>query len=158
MALNNRTLAAGAALILVGALGPAAASPPQRSAERGVRRALIRLNTLLAARDPALIGEFAKGEETILIGSTATDIARGRAAIEAHIAGVLAAPETLSFSWRQVEVVVRGTLAMLHAEGEAVFKDEAGERRVPYRLTGVLEPDGGRWKWRLFHGSQPATA
>ena len=158
MALSNRTLAAGAALLLVGALGPAAASPPQRTAERGARRALIRLNSLLAARDPALIDEFARGEETILVGSTARDIARGRAAIQAHLAEVFAEPETLSFSWRQVEVVVRGTLAMLHAEGEAVFKGEAGERRVPYRLTAVLEPDRGRWKWRLFHGSQPATA
>jgi hypothetical protein len=158
MALNNRTLAAGAALLLVGALGPAAASPPQRTAERGVRRALIRLNTLLAARDPALIGEFAKGDETILAGSTAQSMARGRAEIEAQIGKLYAGPETIAFSWRQVEVVVRGTLAILHAEGEAVFKSGAGERRVPYRLTGVLEPDGGKWKWRLFHGSQPAAA
>jgi len=158
MALNNRTLAAGAALLLVGTLGRSAASPPQRTAERGVRRALIRLNTLLAARDRALVDEFLKGEETILVGLTAADTARGRTAIEAHIAEVFAQPETLGFAWRQVEVVVRGTLAILHAEGEAVFKGEAGERREPYRLTGVLEPDHGKWKWRLFHGSKPAAA
>lgn len=157
MGVSNRTLAAGAALLLVGSLAPTLAAPPQRSAERGVRRALIRLNELLGRRDMAIVDEFAKGEDALLVGSHAQDQARGRAQLEAHFHTYFARPETIGFAWREVEVDVHGAVAWLHAEGEVVIHGDEGDRREPYRLTGVLELHGGKWLWRLFHGSQPAA-
>ena len=157
MGVSNRSLAAGAALLLVGSLWPTLAAPPQRAAERGVRRALIRLNELLSHRDMAIVGEFAADEDTVLVAPLAKDRARGRAQLERHFQDFFARPETLSFAWREVEVAVHGPVAWLHAEGEAVLHGDGGDRREPYCLTGVLEQHGGKWLWRLFHGSLPAA-
>lgn len=151
MSKSTRLLAAGAALLLVLGLGPGVNAPPPREAERGVRRALMRLNSFLAARDWALLDEFAKGEDTLLVGSESGEIARGREQLRTHIARIFALPDALAFSWREVEVAVHGPIAWLHAEGEALL----GEQRRPYRLTGVFELQAGVWKWKLFHGSEP---
>ena len=66
--------------------------------------------------------------------------------------------ETVSFAWREVDVAVRADVAWLHADGQIILKGAGGEQRFPYRLAGVLEPHGTRWKWRLFQGSQPLEA
>lgn len=157
MGVSNRSLAAGAALLLVGSLAPMLAAPPQRTAERGVRRALIRLNDLLARRDMAIVDEFTANEDTVLVAPLAKDRARGRAQLELHFKDFFARPEALTFAWREVEVSVHGPVAWLHAEGEAILHGDEGERRQPYSLTGVLELHGGKWLWRLFHGSLPAA-
>ena len=143
-------------MLLVGSLAPMLAAPPQRVAERGVRRSLIRLNDLLARRDMAIVEEFVPGPDTLLVGSLAAESFRGRAELERHFRDYFAKPETFSFAWREVEVAVRGAVAWLHAEGEVVTRGDEGERREPYRLTGVLELHGEKWLWRLFHGSHPA--
>jgi ketosteroid isomerase-like protein len=152
----KRSIATGAALLLIGSLAPILAAPPQRDAERGVRHTLIRLNQLLAARDMAIVGEFAPCEDTLLVGSRVGDRARGPGELAAHFRGYFDLPETLSFAWREVEVAVRGAVAWLHAEGDVVIHGDEGDRREPYRLTGVLELHRGKWLWRLFHGSTPA--
>jgi ketosteroid isomerase-like protein len=157
MGISTRTVAAGAAILLVLGLGPSAASTPQKGAERGVRRALIRLNALLAKRDIAVVDEFAKGEGTLLVGSEAGEMARGRDELEAHFAKIFAMPVTLAFSWREVKVDVRGGVAWLYADGEIISHADSGDTRRPYRLTAVLEWQGNRWKWRQFHGSEPAA-
>jgi len=157
MGFSNRSLAAAAALLLVGSLAPQLAAPPQRDAERGVRRTLIRLNNLLSRRDMAIVDEFVDGPDTLLVGAHTGEQARGRAGVEAHFRGHFERPETITFAWREVEVAVRGAVAWLHAEGEVVLHGDSGDRREPYRLTGVLEQHGGKWLWRLFHGSQPAA-
>lgn len=156
MGVSNRSVAAAAALLVVSALAPTLAAPPQRDAERGVRRALIRLNDLLGRRDMAIVDEFVEGGDTLLVGSLPTDSARGRAELEKHFRSYFDRPETFSFMWREVDVAVRGAVAWLHAEGELVIRGPDGELRQPYRLTGVLEQHHGKWLWRLFHGSQPA--
>jgi ketosteroid isomerase-like protein len=156
MSKSTRMLAAGAALLLVLGLGPSANAPPVREAERGVRRALMRLNALLAERDMALLDEFLPGDDVLMVGSQMGEIGRGRAGVEARLKAIFARKETLAFSWREVEVSVHGAVAFLHAEGEAVLIGAKGkEERRPYRLTGVFELHRGTWKWRLFHGSEP---
>lgn len=157
MGVSNRSLAAAAALLLVGSLAPQLAAPPQRDAERGVRRTLIRLNDLLSRRDMGVVDEFVAGPDTLLVGSHMSEEARGRAGIEAHFRRHFDRPETISFAWREVDVSVRGAVAWLHAEGEVILRGDEGERREPYRLTGVLEQHAGKWLWRLYHGSQPAA-
>src|SRR3954464_2540198 len=100
----NRSIAAGAALLLVGSLAPILAAPPQRDAERGVRRSLIRLNQLLMSRDMAIAREFVDSDDAFLAGSLLGDKARGREEIAAHFRSYFERPETLSFAWREVEV------------------------------------------------------
>jgi ketosteroid isomerase-like protein len=156
MGISTRGLATGAALLIVLGLGPQVIAPPRQSAERGVRLALIRLNELLSRRDSAVLEEFAAGDDTLLIGAHAGERARGVAQIADFFQELFARPETLSYAWREVDVSVRGEVAWLHAEGHIIRKTERGEERRPYRLAGVLEPHGGRWKWRLFQGAQPA--
>lgn len=152
----TRNVAAGAALLLVYSLLPNVIAPPRRGAERGVRLALIRLNDLLSKRDLAIVDEFGQGEVQFA-GSEAGQRAHGRAELEAFFQRLFSVPQTLAFSWREVDVQVRGPVAWLYAEGEVLVKGEGPEERKPYRLSGVLELHHGQWRWRLFHGAQPKT-
>lgn len=152
----TRLFATGAALLLVLGFGPRASAPPRAGAERGVRKALMRLNDFLLKRDLGLLDEFMPDDDTLLVGSEIGEVARGRAGLEAHFRSLYGRPQTISFDWREVEVSVHGTIAWLHAEGHVVLHGDAGDERRVYRLTGVFELHGGRWKWRLFHGSEPA--
>ncbi len=158
MGFSTRSLAAGAAFLMVFGLGPQALAPPRSSAERGVRLALIRLNGLLSRRDPQVIDEFVAADDTLMIGAQAGERATGPAQIAEAFARMFKTPETVSFAWREVDVSVRGEVAWLHAEGQIILKGKRKEQRLPYRLAGVLEPHDGRWKWRLFQGSQPMPA
>jgi ketosteroid isomerase-like protein len=156
MGFSTRSLAAGAALLMVFGWGSQAIAPPRSSAERGVRLALIRLNGLLGRRDIGIVDEFVAADDTLMVGAYAGERAEGIAQIAEAFQRLFDRADTASFSWREVDVAVRGDVAWLHADGQVVMKGEDGERRSPYRLAGVLEPHGGRWKWRLFQGSQPA--
>jgi ketosteroid isomerase-like protein len=159
MGFSTRGLATGAALLMVFGLGPQAIAPPRRSAERGVRLALVRLNGLLSRRDSAVVDEFVDAEDTLMIGAEDGERAQGLVQIAEAFNRMFQRPQTVSFAWREVDVAVRADVAWLHADGQIILKDAAGgEERFPYRLAGVLEPHGGRWKWRLFQGSQPLRA
>lgn len=158
MAFSTRSLATGAALLMVFGFGQQVLAPPRAIAERGVRLALIRLNSLLSRRDLSIVDEFVDAEDTLLIGSEPGERAQGPAQIEDFFEALYARPEALSFSWREVDVSVRGDVAWIHAEGELVLMGDSSETRRPYRLAGVLEPHEGDWKWRLFQGTQPAPA
>jgi ketosteroid isomerase-like protein len=154
MGVSTRNLATGAALLLMLGLGSSAASPPRSTAERGVRLALIRLNGLLSRRDMAIVDEFSPAADTLLVGPGAGERARGRTELETYFATLFAGLETLSYSWREVEVSVRGGVAWIHAEGHRVVTGADGkESRTPCRLAGVLEPHGARWQWRMFQSS-----
>jgi ketosteroid isomerase-like protein len=156
MAFSTRGLATGAALLMVLGFGQQVLAPPRSIAERGVRLALIRLNGLLSRRDLSILDEFVPAPDTLLIGPEPDERARGPAEIEAFFEQLFAKPEAHAFSWREVDVSVRGDVAWIHADGELIHKTDSGETRTPYRLAGVLEPHGGDWKWRMFQGSRPA--
>jgi len=157
MGVTTRGLAAGAALLMVFGLGASAAAPTRAEAERGVRRALVRLNQLLANRDMDILDEFSPAPDTLLV-TAAGERCRGRGELEAYFKSRFAQPTTAVYSWREVEVSVRGDTAWLHAEGESVQTDAKGEvTRHPLRLAGVLEPHGKRWQWRFFQGTAAAS-
>jgi ketosteroid isomerase-like protein len=158
MGFSTRSLATGAALLMVLGLGSQALAPPRSTAERGVRLALIRLNSLLGRRDKAIVDEFVAADDTLMVGARAGERAQGLAQIAEAYRALFEGPETISFAWREVDVSVRADVAWIHAEGQIILTGETGEQRFPYRLAGVLEPHGGRWKWRLFQGSQPVDA
>ena len=119
------------------------------------RDALIRFTTLLEHRDPALIDEFASDPDVVVVGSEANEIEIGRDQI-AQMIKTLAAGPAVRFEWKQTRSGSKGDVAWLFASGDAIVTDQGKETRLPYRLTGVLERQSGAWKWRQFHGSEPA--
>ena len=100
------------------------------------------------------LGVFADDGDVTLIGSEGGETARGREEIGALLGRVL--PAAGGYSWEWEEMIVDGTdsVAWVFAEGYARAGSGAG--RIPYRASVVLEQQAGQWKWRLFHGSEPA--
>jgi hypothetical protein len=118
-------------------------------------QALTRFTTLLEHRDPALIDEFVDDPDVLVVGSEASEIEIGREQIAQMIKSLAAGP-AVRFTWKQTRSGSKDDVAWLFASGDAVIMDSGKETRLPYRLTGVLERRNGRWKWRQFHGSEPA--
>ena len=125
-------------------------------ADSEITAALHRFCALLAARDPAVIQEFAADADVLLVGSEAGEVAAGPDQIAEFFRAILAQPVTIAFEWRETRASVEGDQAWLFATGDVVVRSPDGERRGPYRLTGVLQRRDGKWLWKHFHGSEPA--
>jgi ketosteroid isomerase-like protein len=119
----------------------------------GIEDALWRLGRLMYERDPAIAEEFLA--EAMLVGSEPGEIANGREAIRTLFADIHAKPYRVTWQWERVDAHVEGEIGWFFAEGSAVIEDAAGQRRLPYRLAGVMQQLEGRLRWRLFHGSEP---
>lgn len=125
-------------------------------ADDEILAALHRFGSLLAARDPAIIQEFSPDADTLFVGSEPGELAAGPDQIAEFLRTLLAQPVTIAFEWSEFRASVAGDQAWLFAAGHFVLRSEDGERRGPYRLTGVLRRHGGKWLWLHFHGSEPA--
>jgi hypothetical protein len=119
-----------------------------------IGQTLARLNTLLAAKDPAIAAEFATSADVLLVGSEAGEVVVGSDALPAFFQTLFALPLRLAWEWRTTRVTSCGSIAWIFADGEVVLDDGRQPTRKPYRLSGVLEK-GGRWRWRMFHGADP---
>jgi uncharacterized protein (TIGR02246 family) len=119
----------------------------------GIEDALWRLGRLMYERDPAMADEFVA--DALLVGSEPGEIARGREAIRALIAGIHAQTYRATWQWDSVDVRVEGNIGWLFADGHFVAEEAGQQRRLGYRLAGVLQRLDGWWRWRLFHGSEP---
>jgi ketosteroid isomerase-like protein len=95
---------------------------------------------------------FAPDADTVLIGSSIGEIARGPIELRPFLEHLFARPETVSWEWDDVSVSASGDVAWLWLEGGAAID---GRSQLPYRISGVLERRQGRWLWMLFHGSEP---
>jgi hypothetical protein len=124
--------------------------------EREVLAALQRLNAFVSGKDMAFLSEFAPTADIRLVGSEGHEIAEGPEQIRAFLKKLFALPITISWDWQTRAVSSSGSIAWVFASGEAVISSGNDEKRLPYRMTGVLERHGDRWLWRLFHGSEPA--
>jgi hypothetical protein len=120
-----------------------------------VLQTLERFESLVAARDPALLSEFAEEADIRLVGSEASEVATGLTEVEALVRRFLGLPVQIRWEWRSRDVSIVGDIAWLFAQGEAVLSGEGTEQRVPYRMTAVLERRSNAWRWRHFHGSEP---
>jgi uncharacterized protein YcbX len=120
-----------------------------------VLQALERFESLVAARDPALLSEFAEEADVRLVGSEVSEAATGPAEVEALVRRFFGLPVQIRWEWQRRDVSFVGDVAWLFAQGEAILSGDGIEQRVPYRMTGVLERRGGTWRWRHFHGSEP---
>jgi hypothetical protein len=126
--------------------------------EAAILARLDRLGALLFARDPTVVDELWTDLGFRLVGSELGERAETRAALATLIAGLFARPMRLSWAWRTREVTRHGEVAWLIAEGDLVATYPDRQARSPYRAVCVLQKVGERWHWRLFCGSEPASA
>jgi hypothetical protein len=135
-----------------------------------VRQVLERFSDLVSTKNMQVLAEFAPGDEVLLIGSEAGEVASGRGALRAFFARIFAREATFSWEWDRVDASRPGgvssprdasrarDVAWFFAEGWVILSTAAEQRRAPYRISGVLERHGDRWLWRQYHGSEPATS
>jgi len=124
------------------------------SAERIVEASLGRIGRLMFDRSEAFADEFAP--DGVLVGSEPGEVARGREAVRVLIRGFHALPARYTWRWDSLDQCVDGPWAWFFAEGAAIKETPDGARTErPYRLSGVLGREGDRWRWKLFHGSEP---
>jgi ketosteroid isomerase-like protein len=123
-----------------------------------VREVLERFNDLVSTQNLQVLAEFAPGDEVLLVGSDAGEVATGRQELEAFFARIFARDTTFSWEWDRIDVSHAGDLAWFFADGRVVLSTAKEQRRAPYRITGVLERHGERWLWRQYHGSEPVTS
>jgi len=119
----------------------------------GLEDALWRLGRLMYERSPAMADEFAA--DAMLVGSEPGEIARGREAIRVLIARIHGRPYRATWQWDSVDASVEGSIGWILAEGHFVAEEAGEQRRLAYRLAGVLHHVDNIWRWRLFHGSEP---
>lgn len=123
----------------------------------GVLAALDRLRDRLWSRDPAVVAVFTDDPDVLLVGSDDGEVARGRDEIGALMEDLFALPVRLRWDWKTRDVGFAGDIAWVFADCDVVIAGSGGETRKPYRITGVLQRAAdGCWRWRQFHGSQPA--
>lgn len=123
------------------------------NAKTEIRATVERLGTLMFERNPGLADEFAPA--AMLVGSEPGEVADGREAIRALIAGLHARADRYTWAWDRLDIAAAGSVGWFFAEGALVVTAASGTTRHAYRLSGVLERSGARWLWRLFHGSEP---
>ena len=119
---------------------------------------LERFNDLVSTQNLQVLAEFAPGDEVLLVGSDAGEVATGRQELEAFFARIFARDTTFSWEWDRISVSHAGDLAWFFADGWVVLSTAKEQRRAPYRITGVLERHGERWLWRQYHGSEPVAS
>ena len=126
----------------------------EKDREAALREAFARFGELVFAKDFAVIETFAP--DAVFIGSEADEVAHGLEEVRARIETVFASDHAIRFEWDRLQVVSKGDTGWVTAFGSAVIVDRHGNRRLPYRLTGVFGWHDGAWRWHQFHGSEPA--
>lgn len=120
-----------------------------------VSEVLERFFQLVSTRDMRVLAEFAPGDDVLLVGSDAGEIATGPREIEAFFTRIFARPSTFSWKSRRIHVSQAGDIAWFFAEGQMTVESAKGQEKAPYRISGVLERVGDQWLWRQYHGSNP---
>ena len=147
---------ASAAAVVAAASAAAVVVPASAAA---VVAAAERLSAAFAARDVgAALDCFVTDEAIGYAGSERAETATGRDAVSALLEAVFARDE--AYSWRVTEARVHAyaECAYLFAEADGLARTDAGETvPFPYRISGVLEEDGDRWRWRHCQGGEPSS-
>jgi ketosteroid isomerase-like protein len=126
--------------------------------QKQIRDMLERFTNLVSTKNPLVLKEFASGDDVLLIGSDAGEVAAGNQEIKAFFTRIFAREDTFSWEWDRIDVSHSGDVAWFFADGRVVLYTEKGKSKSPYRITGVLERQGERWLWRQYHGSEPVTS
>jgi ketosteroid isomerase-like protein len=90
-------------------------------------------------------------------GSERAETAAGRDALAALLGDVFRRAETYEWTPTSATVHQYGGCAYVFAEADGVVRTDAGEiEDFPYRVSGVVELVGGRWRWRHCEGGEPS--
>ena len=119
---------------------------------------LERFFHLVSTRNLQVLAEFAPGDDVLLVGSDAGEIATGLQEVEEFFTRIFARFSTFSWKSAHIDVSCAGDIAWFFAEGQMIVSSTEGQERLPYRISGVLERIGHRWLWRQYHGSEPVPA
>lgn len=119
-----------------------------------LREAVERFGELVFEKDLAVLEEFDR--HAVLVGSEANETARGLRELRVRFSDIFSGAHTIRFDWDRLDVAIDGDIGWFYASGNAVVGKDGADRRLPYRLTGVLSWRDGRWLWQHFHGSEPA--
>jgi ketosteroid isomerase-like protein len=132
---------------------PAMADPDRRAA---VDRTIEQLTECLRRRDvEGALDLF--HPDGVLFGSEEGEWAAGRDDVATLLAGLYRRTET--YGWEGGTALTGSrdpVLWFVKPTTLVVQGDDGSTERAPYRVSGVLEPDAdGRWRFRLFNGSEP---
>jgi hypothetical protein len=116
--------------------------------------ALERFNQLISTRNPQVLEDFASGDNVLLVGSEAGEVANGKKEIKAFITRIFARETTFSWEWDRIDVAYVDDLAWFFADVRVILSTPQGQCKSPYRITGVLERRDKRRLWRQYHGSE----
>ena len=132
---------------------------PSSAVVTAVLSAADRLSAAFAARDvDAVLDCFVAGDDIGYAGSELAETASGRGAVSALFKEVFARDEAYSWRVTGARVDAYGRSAYLFAEADGLARTDSGEAvPFPYRISGVLEEDGGRWRWRHCQGTEPTS-
>jgi ketosteroid isomerase-like protein len=115
------------------------------------------LSDAFAARDlGAALACFVTGDDIGYAGSERDETATGRDALTALLGKVFLRDEAYAWTVTSATVHRYGGHAYVLAEAEGVARADSGEpEEFPYRVSGVAELAGGRWRWRHCQGAEP---
>ena len=97
-------------------------------------------------------------EDAVLFGSEAGESATGAGQLRAFATRLFAAPRTYGWTWQAIKARRGGKWIWFVVPASVVLQEDDGsEVSAPYRLSGVLEQEAGRWFLALVNGSAPAA-
>jgi hypothetical protein len=128
------------------------------NAEEEVLAKLDRLGALLFARDPAVVGELWCDLGFTLYGSEEGETVETLAELERLFQALFARQYRLAWKWDRRRATCQESIAWIAAEGRIEMTHPDRVEHLPYRMIGILQRIGGAWRWRLFSGSEPASA
>lgn len=116
------------------------------------------LSDAFASRDlGAALACFAPGDDIGYAGSERAETAAGRDALTALLGDVFRRDEAYAWTATAATVHRYGAHAYVFAEADGLVRTDAGGTEpFPYRISGLVELVGGRWRWRHCHGGEPA--
>ena len=94
-------------------------------------------------------------DDAALFGSDLGESARGRDDLRAFLTTIFDEPVTYGWTWDHPVAGRHGDVVWFVALAQVILQGEGAPSPVPYRLSGVLRSDGGRWRFALFNGAQP---
>jgi ketosteroid isomerase-like protein len=132
---------------------------PSSTAVAAVLSASDHLSAAFAARDvDAALDCFVPSDDIGYTGSERSENAAGRGAVSALFKAIFTRDEAYSWRVTTARVQVYDGYAYLFADADGVARTDAGEMvTFPYRISGLLEEVGGRWRWRHCQGAEPTT-
>lgn len=117
------------------------------------------LGAAFLARDlAAALDWFVPDDDIGYVGSEEGESADGRVEVTRLLAALFARPVVYGWSLKDAVVHNRAGVAYVVADAVGEQHGPAGFETYPYRVSGLVEPVGARWRWRVCQGSEPTPA